>query len=370
MEVGHKAARCGASRPPSPRVPAPSPGDFPPLPSKTLETFLPAPSPPPRGQLPPSSCVARVEVGGHDPGALMASLPSKLAIHFGGLASAYKVSSYPDTALAVFFPSWVVRETAVGHSPLWLDGISLRFSNWVEPAECARGHLHHKAWLRLVGWPLLCWSEGDVQAAVSCFGELCDVDEESTAMSGISSFRVQVRCSDVSAIPSALALWVEDRKFLIQVVVDSWEAAEPILLGEVTDRRLGPETLADQDKFLASLGPSAGSRRIPGQPCPSRSSGRVPPLGGEHEGQRASGSAPGTASAPIPHATCLPSRGIASGQSSTHDSSTSNLPGSLRGKTVDSLVPLAHPATLDSCLGATGVFPVSVGFSTSFLCPS
>ncbi len=59
----------------------------------------------------------------------MASLPQSLAGHFGGSAFEYKVSLFSAHFLAVFFPSWVSRESAIGHSPLCLDGMTVRFSN-------------------------------------------------------------------------------------------------------------------------------------------------------------------------------------------------------------------------------------------------
>ncbi len=155
-----------------------------------------------------SGCMARLEVGGHDAGALMAGLPSKLADYFGGSASDYKVATLSVSALAIFFPNWMARESAIGRSPFCLDGVSVHFSNWVEPGEGMRGHLHHKVWLRLVDWPILCWSVEEVKAAVSCFGELWEVDEASVGLADVSCFRVRVRCFDVDRIPSALSLWV------------------------------------------------------------------------------------------------------------------------------------------------------------------
>ncbi len=55
-------------------------------------------------------------------------------------------------------------------------------------------------------------------------------------------------------IPEVLSLIVEDRRFCIPIVVESWEAAEPILLGEEMDRRLGLSSREDQEEFLNNTG--------------------------------------------------------------------------------------------------------------------
>ncbi len=109
-----------------------------------MEVFLPSPAPPKPSSPSLAGCVARLEVGDHDVGALKAAIPFKLADYFGGSANDFKVSSFSDSALAIFFPNWVARESAIGQSPLWLDGVSCNFSNWVEKGEVSRGHLQQK----------------------------------------------------------------------------------------------------------------------------------------------------------------------------------------------------------------------------------
>ncbi len=66
------------------------------------------------------------------------------------------------------------------------------------------GHLRHKAWIRLLNWPLLCWSEEEVKAAISGFGELWEVDEASSGAANFSHYRALVRCLDTSLIPKSL----------------------------------------------------------------------------------------------------------------------------------------------------------------------
>ncbi len=129
-----------------------------------------------------------------------------------------------------------------------------RFSNWVEAAEVGRGLSSHFVWLKLHGWPVLCWNTEDVRAAVSGFGALWEVDEASESRRDVSSYRVQVRCRDVRAILESLSLFVEDRRFIIRIEVVSSAVAPPILLGEATDRRLGLDSADAQAAFLKSSG--------------------------------------------------------------------------------------------------------------------
>ncbi len=82
----------------------------------------------------------------------------------------------------------------------------MSFSDWSEPGEVGRGQLRHKVWLRLVGWPIFCWSTAEIRAAVSGFGELWTIDEPSLNLVDVSSLRALVRCSDVERIPGSLDL--------------------------------------------------------------------------------------------------------------------------------------------------------------------
>ncbi len=178
----------------------------------------------------------------------------------------------------------------------------MTFSNWVEAGEVERGHLRHKVWLRLRGWPILCWNREDVKATVSGFGELWEVDDDTTDLADVSCYRVLVRCGDVSAVPATLSLMVEDRCFRVDVEVDSWEAAAPILLGE--DRRLGLTTREDQDRFQAN---SAFSAPLPALSAAGGPAAPHPPLGRFRESSTASASSIGP-----PRRSCGDRRGRAS----------------------------------------------------------
>ncbi len=79
------------------------------------------------------------------------------------------------------------------------------------------------------------------------------MDDACSALRDVSGFRILVRCANVDSIPSFLSLWVEDRRFRVSVVVESWVAADPILLGEATDQRLGLTSREDQDLFAARM---------------------------------------------------------------------------------------------------------------------
>ncbi len=164
------------------------------------------------------------------------------------------MAAFQSSVQAVFFPSWASRESAIGRSPLRFDGCSFSFSNWVEVGEEARGRLCHKAWIRLHNWPILCWSAEEVKAAISCFGELWEVDSCSTDRTDVSSFRVNIRCQNVGFIPEVLYLMVDDRRFCIPVEIDSWEEAAPILLSEDLDLRLFLDSSEPQERFITSSG--------------------------------------------------------------------------------------------------------------------
>nr|CAD1838382.1 unnamed protein product [Ananas comosus var. bracteatus] len=282
MKIGHPASRCrflpGSSRgpmdpgPSSRRFAALPPSAPAPGPSSGRPSFLPAflpPRPPPPGLPSLSACVARAEVLGPSGVAVEAfpdakdALSRGLAARYGGTSREFLVADFAAPALAVFFPNWVSRESAVSRSPLRFDGFVFKLSNWVEAAELDRGHLRCKAWIRLLHWPILCWNEEDVKAATSGFGKLWHVDRLSESRTNVSFFRALVRCPDVHSIPEALHLTIEDRRFHIPVEVESWEEANPIFLGEDLDARLGLETSEAQDRFIRQTGfssiPAQGS---------------------------------------------------------------------------------------------------------------
>ncbi len=93
-----------------------------------------------------------------------------------------------------------------------------------------------------------------MKAAVAGFGELWEVDSASSGLQVVSFYRVQVRYQHFRVIPRSLSLMVEDRRFTVPIAIDSWEEACPILLREVTDRRLGLETEEEKDRFIRHSG--------------------------------------------------------------------------------------------------------------------
>ncbi len=175
MRVVHPASRCRAPRAAHRASEPMASPDTAPRP-RGVDAFLPY-SHPPAGLPSWPSRVARVQVEHSHPCSTSEVLPRGLAGLFGGSAADYKVASFHSSSSAIFFPSWAIRESAIGRSPLGFEGIAFSFSDWVEAREEARGRLLHKAWIRLVNWPILCWNEGDVKAAVSSFGELWECDE-------------------------------------------------------------------------------------------------------------------------------------------------------------------------------------------------
>lgn len=191
-----------------------------------------------------------------------------LAARFGGFSSDYTVASFKPLSMAVFFPNWVARESAIGRSPLRFNGICFHFSNLVEVGEKDRGHLCHKAWIRLHHWPILCWNEEDVKAAVCNFGELWEIDAISERRLDVSFFRVRIRCPSVRNIPEAIHLMVEDRRFLVPIEIESSEVTNPILLDEDLDGRLGLDTTEAQERFIRQTGfssiPAFGNRGFSG----------------------------------------------------------------------------------------------------------
>nr|CAD1816993.1 unnamed protein product [Ananas comosus var. bracteatus] len=156
--------------------------------------FLP-PRPPPAGQPHLLGCVARVDLPARFPVNVNdnETLARGLAARFGGSCFDYTIASFLPTARAVFFPNWVARESAISRSPIRIDEFYFCFSSWVEIEEKERGFLHHKAWICLLNWPILCWNEEDVKEA------------------------------DVLLIPEAIDLMVEDRQFYVPIEIESFE---------------------------------------------------------------------------------------------------------------------------------------------------
>nr|CAD1830575.1 unnamed protein product [Ananas comosus var. bracteatus] len=219
----------------------------------SVEVFLP-PSVPAAGQPDLVGCVARVEVPDPHPSNIDEILARGLAARFGGSSTAFRVASFLPRTRAVFFPNWVARESAIGRSPIRIDNFSFHFSRWVEVGERARGYLRCKAWIRLRDWPILCWNREDVKAAVSGFGELWEVDAASDSGADVSYYRLNIRCRSVDSIPEVLDLMVEDRRFVVPIEIESSEAANPILLGEGLDERLGLTSLDEQERFIRQTG--------------------------------------------------------------------------------------------------------------------
>nr|CAD1834884.1 unnamed protein product [Ananas comosus var. bracteatus] len=203
---GHHATSLPESIPDTARPPS-SVAYLPPRPPTTGQPYLPG-------------CVALSEPIGQRPDNLAEVISGGLATRFGGSPSDYKVASFSAPSVAVFFPNWVARGSAIGRSPLSFDGFSFRFSNWVETGE----------------------------------------NERDTSFT-----RVNIRCQNVNLVPEVLYLMVEDRHFTIPVEVESWEEANPILLGEDLDSRLGLDSRAAQEAFLRLTGftsvPPASSER-------------------------------------------------------------------------------------------------------------
>nr|CAD1831501.1 unnamed protein product [Ananas comosus var. bracteatus] len=219
----------------------------------SISAFLP-PRAPSAGHPFLLACIAKVDfVGPHD-GNVKEVLSRGLAARFGGSSRDFSVANLHASTMVVFFPNWVARESAIGRSPFRFDDFVFRFSNWLEPWELARGHLQYKAWIRLHHWPILCWNKEDVKAAVSGFGELWDIDPLSDKRVDVSFFRVLIRCQHVRCIPESLFLMVEDRRFSIPIEIESWEEANPILLGEDLDGRLGLVTADAQESFTRQAG--------------------------------------------------------------------------------------------------------------------
>nr|CAD1835985.1 unnamed protein product [Ananas comosus var. bracteatus] len=200
-------------------------------------------------------CVALVEVLSSHRGNAKEVLSRGLTTRFGGTGREYLVANFRAFFIAVFCPNWVVRESAIGRSFFTLEDIVFKFSSWKETEELERGHLQHKAWIRLLHWPILSWNEEDVKAAISGFGKLWEVDPLSDMrVHHVSYFRVLIRCQNVRNIPEAINLMVEDRRFRVPIEIESWENEAPILLGEDLDRRLGLDWTTAQETFLRQTG--------------------------------------------------------------------------------------------------------------------
>lgn len=159
MRIGHLASRCRHPPGPPRRPPDPSLRSMEPGPSSSRPSFsrafLPSRSPPP-GLPPLSACVVLVEVLGPVDGNAKTALSTGLAAKFGGSCRDFLVADFDGPLLAMFFPNWVARESAISRNPFRFEGLNFKFSNWTEVAELDRGHLRHKVWVRLCHWPILC----------------------------------------------------------------------------------------------------------------------------------------------------------------------------------------------------------------------
>ncbi len=270
MRIGHPARACKTG------VPAPrrsQMGDVNSERPRSGAAFLPSRATP-AGRPPLSGRVALVEAIPPLPADVKGTISRGLAARFGGSVADYMVADFKGPRLAIFFPNWVERESAIGRSPLRLEGHSFRFSDWVESEETGRCHHLHKAWIKLHGWPIACWNSDDVTAAVSGFGAFWEDDDSNARLVDVGTYRVRIRCSHVRCIPETLLLSVDDRCFNIRVEIESWEEANPILLGEDLDSRLGLETAEDQEAFLRGSG-FANSQSLPGPPAPAPRQGLV-----------------------------------------------------------------------------------------------
>nr|CAD1824953.1 unnamed protein product [Ananas comosus var. bracteatus] len=277
MRIGHSALRCRLSQASSRRSTQLRATFDQPRSAKTTRAFLGQPTPTPatsqpnmlpysrhasasasRGPFseegPSSNRPSSTPVPDSHPNNIDEILARGLAARFGGSSSAFRVASFLPRTRAVFFPNWVARESAIGRSPIRIDDFSFHFSRWVQVGERARGYLRCKAWIRLRDWPILCWNREDVKAAVSGFGELWEVDAASDSGADVSYYRLNIRCQSVDSIPEVLELMVEDRRFVIPIEIESSEAANPILLGEGLDERLGLTSLEEQERFIRQTG--------------------------------------------------------------------------------------------------------------------
>ncbi len=119
-----------------------------------------------------------------------------------------------------------------------------------------------------------------MKAVVSGFAELWEVDELSNGLAEVSYFRALVRCQDVHLIPEALSLMVEDRRFRIPIVVESWEIAKSIPLGEALDQHLGLSTREAQEEFIVKTRFSSISAAKPASSAQAPSLRRGSGVGG------------------------------------------------------------------------------------------
>ncbi len=249
MRLGHAARYCKARPPPIRGMDGLQASGRPISASALLDC-----SQSPSGVLALAGRVALVEALSQHPERSLAFLPQGLAARFGGSCADYKVAPLKLGRAAVFFPNWVARESAISRSPIQLEEQHFRFTSWVEPGEGDRDLLIHKVWIKLHNWPIIYWNTEDVRAAVSSFGALWEVDENSKSLREVSFFRVLIRCRHYRSIPKTLLLSVEDRRFSVRVEIDSWVDAEPILLSEAIDRRLGLDSVEAQANFIRCSG--------------------------------------------------------------------------------------------------------------------
>lgn len=125
MRFGHSARFCRLRSASLVPTIEPRPTTARPLSSAAFLPFRPQST----GQPSLSGCVALVDVVGQHLGDSLDFLPRGLVARFGGSPSDYRVAFFRDSSSAVFFPSWVARESAIGRSPIPLGDFVFHFSN-------------------------------------------------------------------------------------------------------------------------------------------------------------------------------------------------------------------------------------------------
>nr|CAD1834468.1 unnamed protein product [Ananas comosus var. bracteatus] len=206
---------------------------------RTADAFLSCP-PPPARQPSLSGTVAKVDIASLRPDFVREVLPGGLVARFEGSSRDYKVASFRASAMAVFFPSWVSRESAIGHSP---SGLRVLFS--IFPTRRKWGNLRGDIFTTKRG--------SDSYTGRSCAGTRKTSKLQS--LGSASSGRWILSAKGGMTSPSS------------ELGFGAKEDANPILLGEGLDEHLGIETMDTQEAFIRQTGfqsiPSSRPRERP-----------------------------------------------------------------------------------------------------------
>ncbi len=159
----------------------------------------------------------RANLGHHPQG----TLANDLAGRFGGLSNDFQVAKFRAHDYVIFLPQWVQPEDLVRRDGLRLTHCRIRCFTWNPLWDAVRARLRFKVWIKLMGLPYECWSEGKVSAVVNDFGRYLRADDSSRDLLDINFYKCKVAVEDPADVPENLYLTMGDLLVHIPIVLVS-----------------------------------------------------------------------------------------------------------------------------------------------------